>query len=54
MSIQIEVLRVEDDAIRAQAARTLIETYFKHITLALRVHFAFDEVIHDVIHVDQN
>jgi len=54
MAIQIEILRVEDDDIRAQAACTLLETYFKHITMGLRLHFACDEAIHKVIDVDPN
>ena len=54
MTIQFEVLRVEDDDTSAQAARTLIDTYFQHITMGLRLHFACDEAFHEVIHVDPN
>ena len=54
MTIQFEVLRVEDDDTSAQAARTLIETYFQYVTMGLRLHFACDEVIHEVIDVDPN
>jgi hypothetical protein len=45
---------VEDDDIRAQAARTLLETYFRHVAMGLRLHFACDEVIREVIDVDPN
>jgi len=54
MTIQFEILPVEDIDTSAQAAQALIETYFQHIMMGLRLHFACDEAIHEVIHVDPN